>query len=59
MRATVTGEWVRTSAPTAAHSSSSRRTMSLEERSQNSWPSFFSWYGTPCFSTRAMKSAGV
>ena len=33
--------------------------MSLDLLSQNSWPSFFSWYGTPCLLTMAMKSHGV
>ena len=33
--------------------------MSFDELSQNSCPSFFSWYGTPCSPTIAMKSHGV
>ena len=33
--------------------------MSLALLSQNSWPSFFSWYGMPWASTIAMKSHGV
>ncbi len=37
-----TSHWVRICAPAASHSSSSMRTICLEEMSQNNWPSSFS-----------------
>src|SRR6266478_3585562 len=46
------------STPTASHSSISIWIISRELPSQNNWPSFFSWYGIPCFSTSEIKSCG-
>ena len=52
-------QWVRTSTPAAAHSSSSSLTISFDDSSQNSWPSSFSWYLMPWRSTSSMKCQGV
>ena len=59
LRTRFTPQLVSMRTPACAHSSSSMRTISLEDSSQNSWPSSFSWNAMRCFSTIAMKSQGV